>query len=161
MLKKGPLKAFNDIKLINQGGHLDAFKMLQNLKRSLVPKTSNCLVLFLNTQYSKMALVLWEGRPGPPGPLRLIVLYFCDNTRHLPCAFCSYFPVVSNVCVSSSPTYTTYFKVLCRAAAATVAPPSHTILEADSLPRVRTIPICSLLLLLPPRRRRRNCSGAI
>ena len=63
-----------------------------------------------------MALVQWEGGPGPPGPLRLIVLYFCDNTRHLPCAFCSYFPVVSNVCVSSSPTYTTYFKVLCRAA---------------------------------------------
>ena len=93
-------------------------------------------------------LLLWEGGPGPPGPLRLIVLYFCDNTRHLPCAFCSYFPVVSNVCVSSSPTYTTYFKVLCRAAAAAVAPPSHTILEADSLPRVRTIPICSLLLLL-------------
>jgi hypothetical protein len=59
-------------------------------------------------------LLLWEGGPGPPGPLRLIVLYFCDNTRHLPCAFCSYFPVVSNVCVSSSPTYTTYFKVLRR-----------------------------------------------
>ena len=153
----------NDTKLINQGGHLDSFRIslesFKTLKGPLFPKPLTGLVLFLNTRYSKMALVQWEGGPGPPGPLRLIVLYFCDNTRHLPCAFCSYFPVVSNVCVSSSPTYTTYFKVLCRAATATVAPLSHTILEADSLPRVRTIPICSLLLLLPPRRR--NCSGAI
>ena len=153
----------NDTKLINQGGHLDSFRIslesFKTLKGPLFPKPLTGLVLFLNTRYSKLALVLRKGGPGPPGPLRLIVLYFCDNTRHLPCAFCSYFPVVSNVCVSSSPTYTTYFKVLCRAAAATVAPPSHTILEADSLPRVRTIPICSLLLLLPPRRR--NCSGAI